>query len=176
MGFSLVRVLITLRCCHLQVDNMDQVMTIVKKAQKCACIILRLLVSFSLCNSMKCRQPNEPHANCKPNSYFKRYLKIEELLTRDKHNLIEKHGFLKNYKLVVTNFVGQGGFVWRMVGSRNLCYNWAKFFVELGFNSPTSFVLVLLVVQVLCCNFFLQAIKLKIDMHHVCAYPSFFEN
>ena len=25
-------------------------------AQKCACIILRLLVSFSLCNSMKCRQ------------------------------------------------------------------------------------------------------------------------
>jgi hypothetical protein len=32
----------------------------------------------------------------------------------------------------------------------NLCCNWAKFFIELGFNSPTSSSLVL-VVSILCC-------------------------
>jgi hypothetical protein len=30
-------------------------------------------------------------------------------------------------------------FVWGVVGVGNLCYNWAKFFVELGFDFPTSY-------------------------------------
>jgi hypothetical protein len=31
---------------------------------------------------------------------------------------------------LVINLVGWGGFVWGVVGSRNLCCNWAKFFID----------------------------------------------
>jgi hypothetical protein len=66
----------------------------------------------------------DPCANCKPNFDFKQYLKIEELLAKDKYNLIEKHDiFWKSYKLMVTNFVGWGGYVWDVVGLGNLCCN-----------------------------------------------------
>jgi hypothetical protein len=44
---NLVGVLITLRCCHLQVENMDWIVIVVKS------------------------WPNDPHANCKPQSYLK---------------------------------------------------------------------------------------------------------
>jgi hypothetical protein len=36
-------------------------------------------------------------------------------------------------------YVWLGGFVWGVVGAGNLCYSWAEFFIELGFNSPTSY-------------------------------------
>jgi hypothetical protein len=46
-------------------------------------------------------------------------------------------------------YVWLGGFVQGVIGVGNLCYNWAKFFIEKGFNSPTSsFVWVLSFVHV----------------------------
>jgi hypothetical protein len=36
----------------------------------------------------------------------------------------------------LVSYVRLGDFVWGVVGVRNLCYNWAHFFIELGFNSP----------------------------------------
>jgi hypothetical protein len=38
----------------------------------------------------------------------------------------EEHDFFEELQVDgTTNFVGWGGFVWGMVGSGNLCYNWA---------------------------------------------------
>jgi hypothetical protein len=51
---------------------------------------------------------DDPHANCKPKSNFKQYLKVEEVLVEENYNIIEEHIFLKNWKLVVINFVGLG--------------------------------------------------------------------
>ncbi len=48
------------------------------------------------------------------------------------------------------NFVGLGWFVFCVGGVGNLCYNWAEFFIELGFDFPTNyfeFVLVAFVLQ-----------------------------
>jgi hypothetical protein len=95
-AFSIARLLIALRHCHLQMDNMDWIIAIVKN------------------------WPHDPLANYKPNFDFKQYLKT---LVEDKYDLIGKHDFLKNCKLMVTNFVGWGGFVWGIVGLGNLCYN-----------------------------------------------------
>ncbi len=82
-----------------------------------------------------------PRANCKPNFDFKQYLKIEKLLVEDKLQF-EKHDFLKNYKLMVTNFVGWGGFTHKgtcvTIGQSSMVLH-----REIGFNSPTSFGLVL---------------------------------
>jgi len=36
-------------------------------------------------------------------------------------------------------YVWLGGFVWGVVGVGNLCYSWVEFFIEMGFNSPTSY-------------------------------------
>jgi hypothetical protein len=55
---------------------------------------------------------DDPCANCKPNSDFKQYLKIEKLLVEDNHNL-KNMIFLKNYKLTMTNFVGWSGFTYQ---------------------------------------------------------------
>ncbi len=38
-------------------------------------------------------------------------------------------------------YVFLGGFVWGMVGVGNLCRNWAKFFIELGFDPPPQVIL-----------------------------------
>jgi hypothetical protein len=63
-------VLTTSKHYHLQVDNMDRIIPIVKN------------------------WPDDPHANCKPNFDFKQYLEIGKYLAKDNYNLIEK-SFLK---------------------------------------------------------------------------------
>ncbi len=67
--FSLARVLIVLKCNHLQVENMDPIITMVKNWL------------------------DDPHANCKPHSDLKQYLKIEKSLAIKNYNLIEKHSY-----------------------------------------------------------------------------------
>ncbi len=47
--------------------------------------------------------------------------------------------FFNDCRLMVINFVGLGWCVWGMVGGGNLNCKWAKFFIELGFNSSTSY-------------------------------------
>jgi hypothetical protein len=82
------------------VDNLDQIIIIVNN------------------------QPNGPHSNNKPHFDFKQYFKTKKLLVNDNYKLIEEHDFFKELcKLVVTNLVGWGGFVWNVVGSRKTCYN-----------------------------------------------------
>jgi hypothetical protein len=50
--------------------------------------------------------------------------KTKKLLVNDNYKLIEKHDFFEELcKLMVTNLVGWGGFVWNVIGSRNTCYN-----------------------------------------------------
>jgi len=68
-------VLTTLKHYRLQVDNMDWIITIVKNWL------------------------DDPRVNYKRNSNFKQYLKIEELLTKDNYNLIEKHDFFKELQV-----------------------------------------------------------------------------
>jgi len=65
--FNLARVLIALRCCRLQVENMDWIIIVVKNWL------------------------DDLHANCKPNSNFKQYLKAKESLAKENYNLIEEH-------------------------------------------------------------------------------------
>jgi hypothetical protein len=93
--FSLVGVLTALRRCRLQVENMDQIFIKVKNW---------------LDNS---------HLNYKPNSNFKQYLKVEEFLVEENYNLIDNIIFLKNWRLIVINFVGLG---WVCV----LCGVWVR--------------------------------------------------
>lgn len=64
--FNLARVLTTLRCRRLQVENTDRIITVVKNWL------------------------DDPHANCKPNSNFKQYLKAKESLANENYNLIEE--------------------------------------------------------------------------------------
>jgi hypothetical protein len=52
--------------------------------------------------------PDNLHTNCKPNSNFKKYLKVEKSLVEESYNLIEEHNFLKNWRLMMINFVGLG--------------------------------------------------------------------
>jgi hypothetical protein len=39
--------------------------------------------------------PDNPRANCKPNSDSKQYLRVEKSLAKENYNLIEKHNFFK---------------------------------------------------------------------------------
>jgi hypothetical protein len=64
ISFSFVMVLTTLRRCNLEVDNMAHIIINVKNWL------------------------DNPQSNCKPNSNFKQYLKIEKLLANDNYNLI----------------------------------------------------------------------------------------
>jgi hypothetical protein len=73
--FTLVGVSTILRCYRLYVDNMDQIITIVKNWH------------YDLC------------ANCKPNFDFKQYLKIEKLLAKNNYNLIEEHDFFEELQV-----------------------------------------------------------------------------
>jgi hypothetical protein len=42
---------------------------------------------------------DDPRATYKPNSSFKQYLKIKELLARDNFNLIEEHHFFEELQI-----------------------------------------------------------------------------
>jgi hypothetical protein len=44
----------------------------------------------------------------KPNLNFEQYLKAKESLTKENYNLIEKHNFVKNWRLTMIKFVGLG--------------------------------------------------------------------
>ncbi len=68
-------VLTTLKHYCLQGDNMDWTIIIVKN------------------------WPDDPHANYKPNSNFKQYLKIEELLAKDNYNLIDENDFFEELQV-----------------------------------------------------------------------------
>ncbi len=73
--FSLVGVLKALRCSHLQVENMDQIIIVVKNCS------------------------DDLHANCKPHSNFKQYLKIEKFLAKDNYNLMEKRNLIEELEV-----------------------------------------------------------------------------
>ncbi len=72
--FSLATVFIALRWCHLQVENMDQIITMVKNWL------------------------DDMGANCKPKSNLKQYLKMEEFLVEDNNELIQEHNFFEELK------------------------------------------------------------------------------
>jgi hypothetical protein len=69
--FSLARMLTTLRCCCLQLENMDQIIIVVKN------------------------WPNDLWSNCKPNLNFKQYLKAKGFLVEVKCNLIGERNFFE---------------------------------------------------------------------------------
>ncbi len=43
--------------------------------------------------------PDNPRANCKPNSDSKQYLKVEKCLVEENYNLIEEHNFFKELEV-----------------------------------------------------------------------------
>ncbi len=61
--------LTVLKCNCLQVENMDSIIIVVKDWL------------------------DDPHANCKPHSDFKQYLKTEKSLAKENYNLIEEHSY-----------------------------------------------------------------------------------
>ncbi len=73
--FSLARVLIALRWCHLQVENMDQIITVVKNWL------------------------DDMGANCKRKSNLKQYLKMEEFLVEENCELIQEHNFFEELQV-----------------------------------------------------------------------------
>jgi hypothetical protein len=64
--FNLTSVLIALRCCHLQVQNLDWIITIINKWL------------------------DDLHLNCTSNVNMKDYLKVEIGLNEDNYGLIKK--------------------------------------------------------------------------------------
>ncbi len=106
--FSLVRMLIVLNRNRLQVKNMDRIITLVKNWL------------------------DDPHANCKPHSDFKQYVKTKKSLAKENYNWR-----IGGWWCLIS--LGWGGFVFCVGGAGNLCYNWAKFFIELGFDFPTNY-------------------------------------
>jgi hypothetical protein len=42
---------------------------------------------------------DNPCANCKQNSIFKQYLKVEESLVENNYNLLEKHNFFEKLEV-----------------------------------------------------------------------------
>ncbi len=73
--FSLAGVLKALRCSRLQVENMDWIIIVVKNWS------------------------NDLHANCKPHSNFKQYLKIEKSLAKDNYNVMEEHNLFEELEV-----------------------------------------------------------------------------
>jgi hypothetical protein len=69
--FNLVGVLTTLKHYHLQVENMDRIITVVKN------------------------WPNDPCHNCKPNANLKEYFKKEDYLAKETYDLLEEVDFFK---------------------------------------------------------------------------------
>ncbi len=73
--FNLANVLITLKCCHLQVENMDWIIMVVKN------------------------WPDDPHHNCKPNTNLKEYLKEEHYLANENYDLLEEVDFFEQLQV-----------------------------------------------------------------------------
>jgi hypothetical protein len=63
--FNLANVLITLKCCRLQMENMDRIITVVKNWH------------------------DDPHHNCKLNTNLKEYLKEENYLANENYDLLK---------------------------------------------------------------------------------------
>ncbi len=74
LGF--VGVLTALRCCPLQVENLDRIIIMVKN------------------------QPNDRHMNCTANAGFKDYMKYEVVLVEENYVCIEESEYLKIYWLI----------------------------------------------------------------------------
>ncbi len=64
--FSLIGVLTTLKSCRLQVQNLDQIITIINN------------------------WPDDPCQNCTPNANLKNYLKVEVILVEEDYGLIKE--------------------------------------------------------------------------------------
>ncbi len=73
--FSLAGVLTTLKHCHLQVENMDRIIIVVKNWL------------------------DDPHHNCKPNANLKEYLKEEDSLVKDNYDLVEEADFFEQLQV-----------------------------------------------------------------------------
>jgi hypothetical protein len=63
--FNLTNVWTTLKCCRLQMENMDRIITVVKNWH------------------------DDPHHNCKPNTNLKEYLKEEDYLANENYDLLK---------------------------------------------------------------------------------------
>ncbi len=73
--FNLVGVLTTLKHYHLQVENMDRIIMVVKN------------------------WPNDPCHNCKPNANLKEYLKDEDSLAKESYDLLEEIDFFEQLQV-----------------------------------------------------------------------------
>ncbi len=73
--FNLPRVLTTLKHYHLQVENMDRIVTMVKI------------------------WPNDPRHNYKPNANLKEYLKEEDYLAKENYDLLEEVDFFEQLQV-----------------------------------------------------------------------------
>jgi hypothetical protein len=69
--FNLVGVLITLKCCHLQVENLDRIIILVKK------------------------WPDDSRMNWKANAIFKDYIKFEVALVEENYEFIEESKYFE---------------------------------------------------------------------------------
>jgi hypothetical protein len=73
--FNLVGVLIALRCYRLQVDNLDQIITVVKN------------------------WPHDPRLNCSRHKDLKDFLKVESVLAKDNYDLIKESNYFEQLVL-----------------------------------------------------------------------------
>jgi hypothetical protein len=73
--FNLIGVLTTLKCCYLQVKNLDYIITIFNN------------------------WPNDPCHNCTPNANLKDYLKVEIILVKENYELIKEAKFFKKLQV-----------------------------------------------------------------------------
>jgi hypothetical protein len=69
--FNLANVLTTLKCCSLQMENMDQIITVVKNWH------------------------DDPHHNYKLNTNLKEYLKEEDYLANENYDLLKSSSFFE---------------------------------------------------------------------------------
>ncbi len=73
--FSLTGVLTILRCCKLQVDNLDQIIAMLKN------------------------QPHNPHLNCSRYNDLTYYLKVESSLAEDNYDLIQESNYFEQLEM-----------------------------------------------------------------------------
>jgi hypothetical protein len=73
--FNFAGVLTTSKHCHLQVENMDRIIIVVKNWF------------------------DDPHHNCKPNAILKEYLKEEDFLIKDNYDLLEEVDFFEQLQV-----------------------------------------------------------------------------
>jgi hypothetical protein len=73
--FSRIGVLTTLECCHLQVQNLDQIITIINNWH------------------------DDPCQNCTPNANLKDYLKVEVIFLEEDYELIKEVEFFEKLQV-----------------------------------------------------------------------------